>query len=78
MISVVISNKTHMQKKHKTPRVACTDLNRKTDEKEKIAQRKFAQPTARPHSPEVRCVQPSPVKNKLGMEALMFRGKNNL
>lgn len=49
MISVVISNKTHMQKKHKTPTVVCRDLNRKTDEKAKIAQRNFAQPTAGPH-----------------------------
>lgn len=48
MISVVISNKTHMQKKHRTPTVACTDLNRKTDEKENTAQREFAQPAASP------------------------------
>lgn len=46
VISVVISHKTHMQKKHKTPTASCTDLNRKTDEEEKIAQRKLAQPAA--------------------------------
>lgn len=49
MISVVISNKTHMQKKHKTPTVACSGLNRNTDQNKKMAQRKFAQPAASPH-----------------------------
>lgn len=56
------------------------DLNKGPDETEKMQQRKFAQPVARPHQLNKTCweEQTTPcVKNTQGMEVLMFRGKNN-
>lgn len=77
MLSVVISNKTHMQKKHQTPAEECRDLNGETDEQEKAAQRTFPNPQPVHMHWRKEDAQSSLVENKEGMEGLTFHGKNN-
>lgn len=77
VLCVVISNKTHTQKKHQTPTEAYRDLNGETDEQEKAAQRTFPSPQPVQGHWRREEVQPSLVENEEGMERLMFHDKNN-
>lgn len=73
VLSVVISNKTHTQKQHRTPTEACKDLNGETDEQEKEAQRTFPNPLPVHAHRRREEVQPSLVENEEGMEGLTFQ-----
>lgn len=77
VFSVVISNKTHTQKKHQTPPEAHRDLNGETDEQEKAAQRTFPNQQPVPVHWRREEVQPSLVENEEGTEGLMLHGKNH-